>query len=161
MRASVPFDERIGRVRLIFDDEEGRLQLSCLLPLPTKQLLISLDEAIEDADVFTQLLCKFKFMLYRELFLTSEPLLTRDLGFIVMVLSCFISLQDKRIIVVALVLISAHLDDFSCLENIQNVISTPHLSLAPTEIKVIIDFLNYVVTRYPRVRLDVLNGKVG
>ena len=85
------------------------------MPLPTKQLLISLDEAIEDADVFTELLSKFKFMLYRELFLASQPLFAGDLGLIVMMLSRLVALEDERIMVVALVLISAHLDDFSSL----------------------------------------------
>ena len=88
------------------------------MSLPTKQLLISLDKAIEDADVFTELLGKFKFMLYRELFLASEPLFAGDLGFIVMMLSRLVALQNEWIIIVALVLISAHLDDFSSLQDV-------------------------------------------
>ena len=131
------------------------------MSLPTKQLLISLDKAIEDADVFTELLSKFKFMLYRELLLASEPLLAGDLGLIVMMLSRLVAFENERIIVVALVLISAHLDDFSSLQDVQNIISTPHLRSTPTEVKVIIDFLNYVVASDPRVRLDILNGKIG
>ena len=76
-------------------------------------------------------------------------------------LSRLVAFENERIIVVALVLISAHLDDFSSLQDVQNIISTPHLRSTPTEVKVIIDFLNYVVASDPRVRLDILNGKIG
>ena len=137
------------------------MQFPCFLPLPTKQLLISLNKAIEDADVFTELPGKFEFMLNRELLLSSEALLARDLSLIVMMLGCLRALENERIIVVALVLISANLDDFCSLQDVQDIVSTPHLCPAPTEIKMIVDFLNDFVARDPRVRLNELNGKVG
>ena len=89
--------------------------------------------------------------------LAALALVLRDLGSTVMINCSFGAFQDKRIVVIALVLIFADFDDLGHLQYIENIVCAPHLRLLLARIKELIDLADDLIASDAWICFDVLD----
>ena len=137
------------------------MQLGDFMRLSVVQLLVPLYQTFEHADLFSNFLGLPELASEDCVLLAALALVLGDLGGAVVGLGRLRTLQDVRIVVIALVLVFAHTDNLGHLQYVEDVVRAPHLSLLAARIEELVDLADDLITIDSWVRLDVLDREDG
>lgn len=160
----LPFYHEVQRVRPVLHQDERSVQLHgflCLFVVRCLSLSVSPAEAHEVFDLSARLLDLALLRLNAVPHLSDKLLVVAELRLRVVDLGSFFALEHVRVIRVALV---AENQNKSHLQDVEDIIRTPHLRLLPSFVVLVVDLFDDIVAGHAWVvpnELDAADGKVG